>query len=64
MHVRYKPPLTWVFAAAGFIWLVIMIDLTLSDYMSRGAVPGNPDKSWQHGAWPAPGKEQPRLPGQ
>jgi len=64
MHVRYKPPLTWVFAAAGFIWLVIMIDLTLSDYMSRGAVPGNPDKSWQHGTWPAPAKEQPRSPGQ
>src|SRR5436190_10204975 len=60
MHVRYKPPLTWVFAAAGFIWLVIMIDLTLSDYMSRGAVPGYPDKSWEHGAWPAHGKAQPK----
>ena len=28
------------------------------------SVPGNPDKSWQHGAWPAPGKEQPNSPGQ
>ena len=58
MHVRYKSPLTWIFAAAGFIWLLIMIDLTLSDYMSRGAVPGYPDKSWEHGAWPGPTKEQ------
>ena len=57
MHVKYKPPLTWVFVAAGFIWLLIMIDLTLSDYLSRGSVPGYPDKSWQHGAWPAPAKE-------
>lgn len=59
MHVKYKPPLTWIFVAAGFIWLLIMIDLSLSDYMSRGSVPGVPDKSWNHGAWPAPNKELP-----
>ena len=59
MHVGYKPPLTWVFVAAGFIWLTIMIDLTLGDYLTRGAVPGYPDKSWQHGKWPAPSKEKP-----
>jgi cytochrome c oxidase subunit 4 len=57
MHVKYKPPLTWIFVAAGFIWLLIMIDLTLSDYMSRGAVPEYPDKSWEHGAWPSPNRE-------
>ena len=54
MHVRYKPRLTWVFVAAGFIWLLIMVDLTLSDYLTRGWVPGNPDKTWEHGTWPAP----------
>jgi cytochrome c oxidase subunit 4 len=59
MHVKYKPPLTWIFVAAGFIWLLIMIDLSLSDYMSRGSVPGVPDKTWKHDAWPAPAKEQP-----
>ncbi len=57
MQVRYKPPLTWIFVAAGFIWLMIMVDLTLGDYLSRGAVPGYPDKSWAHGAWPAPAKQ-------
>ena len=40
MHVKYSPRLIWVFVAAGFIWLLIMIDLTLSDYLTRGAVPG------------------------
>ncbi len=63
MHVRYKPPLTWIFVAAGFIWLLIMINLTLSDYTSRGSVPGTTYQSWEHGTWPAPLKEQPG-PGQ
>ena len=35
MHVRYATRLTWLFVAAGFIWLLIMIDLTLSDYLTR-----------------------------
>ena len=59
MHVKYKPPLIWIFVAAGFIWLLIMVDLTLSDYLTRGSVPNYPDKSWEHGAWPAPTKENP-----
>ncbi|SPE50306.1 membrane hypothetical protein [Verrucomicrobia bacterium] len=52
MHVRYNAPLTRVFVAAGFIWLAIMADLTLSDYLTRGSVPGTLRKSWEHGAWP------------
>ena len=35
MHVRYSSRVTWVFAAAGFIWFLIMLDLTLSDYLTR-----------------------------
>jgi len=58
MHVRYSSRLTWVFVAAGFIWFLIMVDLTLSDYLSRGAVPGVQDASWKHGAWPAPMRER------
>jgi cytochrome c oxidase subunit 4 len=38
MHVRHNTPLTWLFVAAGFIWLLIMIDLTLSDYLTRGVI--------------------------
>lgn len=36
MHVRYSSRLTWVFVAAGFFWLAIMVALTLSDFMTRG----------------------------
>jgi cytochrome c oxidase subunit IV len=35
MHVRYSSRLTWVFVCAGFFWLVIMVALTLSDYLTR-----------------------------
>ena len=39
MHVKYDDPLTRLFVAAGFIWLTILLVLTLSDYMSRGWQP-------------------------
>ncbi len=35
MHVRYNTPITWVFAGAGFLWLIIMFALTMSDYLTR-----------------------------
>ena len=38
MHVRYHSRLVWLFAGAGFVWLLIMITLTLTDYLSRGVV--------------------------
>jgi cytochrome c oxidase subunit 4 len=41
MHVRWSSPLTWVFAGSGFVWLLIMFGLTLSDYMSRGVIQGS-----------------------
>lgn len=47
MHVGYEPRLTWIFVAAGLIWFAIMVDLTLSDYLSRGDVPGT-RQSWRH----------------
>jgi len=36
MHVRYNTPLMWLFAAAGFFWLAILLTLTLQDYLTRG----------------------------
>ena len=36
MHLRYSNHLVWVFAIAGFVWLGIMIVLTMNDYISRG----------------------------
>ena len=35
MHVKYGPRLQWIFVAAGFMWLVILLVLTLADYSSR-----------------------------
>jgi cytochrome c oxidase subunit 4 len=39
MHVRYSSRLTMAFVAAGFVWLIIMIALTLSDYVTRPWIP-------------------------
>ena len=35
MHVRYHSKLTWIFAGAGFLWLIILFALTLADYTTR-----------------------------
>ena len=36
MHVRYSSRLVWAFAGAGFFWLIFLIGLTMSDFLSRG----------------------------
>src|SRR5215475_15065460 len=40
MHVRYSSKLTMVTVCAGFFWLLIMITLSLSDYISRDWLSG------------------------
>lgn len=35
MHVRHSQQMVKVFAIAGFLWLLILIGLTLTDYISR-----------------------------
>ena len=40
MHVRWSTRLTWVVAASGFFWLLILFALTMTDYLTRGMVPG------------------------
>jgi cytochrome c oxidase subunit 4 len=40
MHVRYSSWLTWIFVGAGMAWLGHILILTMSDYMTRGTVPG------------------------
>jgi cytochrome c oxidase subunit 4 len=42
MHVRWGTRLTWVVAASGFFWLLIMVTFTMTDYMSRGWLVGTP----------------------
>lgn len=36
MHVSISNPLIWLVAGGGFIWLLILLGLTLADYASRG----------------------------
>jgi len=36
MHVRWSGRLVPILLAAGLLWLVILITLTMSDYASRG----------------------------
>jgi cytochrome c oxidase subunit 4 len=40
MHVKYGSRITWAFSAAGFVWLMIMLSLTMTDYLSRNHPPG------------------------
>ena len=35
MHVKDSGPLTRLFVGAGLLWLLILIGLTLTDYLSR-----------------------------
>ena len=35
MHVRYSNKLTIITVCAGFFWLLILITLSLSDYLTR-----------------------------
>jgi cytochrome c oxidase subunit 4 len=42
MHVRYSSQLTKIFVASGFIWLIILLVLTMSDFWSREWIPSPP----------------------
>jgi cytochrome c oxidase subunit 4 len=35
MHVRYSSKLTMITVCAGFFWLLILISLSMSDYLTR-----------------------------
>jgi cytochrome c oxidase subunit 4 len=41
MGVRWNTRLTWVVAGSGFFFLLIMFTITMSDYLSRGWIPGS-----------------------
>jgi len=36
MNLRHSNRLTWIIAGTGFLWLLIFVELTLSDYLTRG----------------------------
>jgi cytochrome c oxidase subunit 4 len=39
MHIYYSTKLTKITIAAGFFWLLIMITMSLSDYLTRAFLP-------------------------
>jgi len=39
MHVRHSSRLTWIFAGAAFLWLTLLLGLTLSEYWFRSTSP-------------------------
>ena len=39
MHLRFSSRLTQAFALAGFLWLAILLGLTISDYRTREPEP-------------------------
>lgn len=43
MHVNQASAMTRLFVGAGFFWMLILIAITLSDYLSRDWMP--------HGRW-------------
>ncbi len=40
MRLRGRPSLKWVFAGAGFFWLLFLFGLGAVDYMTRSGYPG------------------------
>jgi cytochrome c oxidase subunit 4 len=44
MHVKDSTRLTALTAMGGFLWLAILIGLTMADYLSRGAIIPVPGK--------------------
>lgn len=39
MHVRWSERLILTLVGVGFVWLAILIAITMSDYLSRGWLP-------------------------
>jgi cytochrome c oxidase subunit 4 len=42
MHVWHGSRLTWIFAGAGFFWLMIPLVLAMTDYATRHWSPVSP----------------------
>jgi cytochrome c oxidase subunit 4 len=39
MHLRYSSGLTWIVLGAGMFWLILLLTITLSDYLTRDWLP-------------------------
>jgi cytochrome c oxidase subunit IV len=41
MHVRWGTRLTWLVVLAGFFWLLILLMVTMTDFLTRGWIAGS-----------------------
>jgi cytochrome c oxidase subunit 4 len=41
MHVRWGTRLTWLVVASGFFWLLILLTVTMTDFLTRGWIQGS-----------------------
>jgi cytochrome c oxidase subunit 4 len=41
MHVKYSGKLVWLCAIGSILWLMILFAFTMSDYLTRGMMPGS-----------------------
>lgn len=48
MHLRYSGHLLKIVAASGLLWLVILLSLTMSDYLTRNWI--SPPTGWAEAA--------------
>ena len=39
MKLRGRPSLKWVFAGAGFFWLIFLYGISMADYLTRSGLP-------------------------
>lgn len=39
MHLRYSSGLTWIVLGAGMFWVILLLTITLSDYLTRDWLP-------------------------
>jgi cytochrome c oxidase subunit 4 len=42
MRLRGRPSLKWIFAGAGFLWLLLLYGLSATDYATRAGFPPQP----------------------
>jgi cytochrome c oxidase subunit 4 len=40
MHLKYSSKLTWVVLGSGLFWMMVLFGIIMSDYLTRGWMPG------------------------
>ncbi len=61
MHVRKSSRLTWAFAGSAFVWLGILLVLTMGDYLTRGWLPSSERLSSRKHIPPPPAVRRHRI---